>query len=77
VAGTAVHFDVQAALDAGLLFTDRATAPALGASIGVLARLSRRIFAQLDVGALASFEQRQYGHSSLGLFPVLSVGAEL
>jgi hypothetical protein len=77
IAGAAIHFDVQAAFDGGLLFTDRATAPAFGASIGVLARLSRRIFAQLDLGALASFEQRQYGHSAFGFLPVFSMGAEL
>jgi hypothetical protein len=77
VAGAAIHFDVQAAFDAGLLFTDRATAPAFGASVGLLARMTRRIFAQLDLGALASFEQRQRAHAALGFMPMLSMGAEL
>jgi hypothetical protein len=77
LAGAAIHFDVQAAFDGGLLFTDRATAPAFGASIGVVARVTRRIFAQLDLGALASFEQRQYARAALGFLPVLSMGAEL
>jgi len=77
VAGAAVHFDVQAALHAGALLTDRATAPALAGSLGVLVRVSPRIFAQLDLGLAATFEQRVFSGAAAGFLPVLSVGAEL
>ena len=77
LAGEAIHFDLQGALHGGGLFTDRGLAPAVGASAGILARLNRWVFLQLDVGMLLSFEQRQRGGAALGLLPVLSAGAEL
>jgi hypothetical protein len=77
LAGEAVHFDLQGALHAGGLFTDRGLAPAVSASTGILARLNRWVFLQLDLGLLLSFEQRQRAGASLGFFPLLSAGAEL
>ena len=77
LAGEAIHFDLQGALHGGGLFTDRGLAPAVGASAGILARLNRWVFLQLDVGALLSFDQRQRGGAALGLLPVLLAGAEL
>jgi len=74
---SALHFDVQGALHGGGLFTDRGFAPAVGASAGILARLNRWVFAQLDLGLLLSFEQRQRSAAALGFLPVLSLGAEL
>jgi hypothetical protein len=77
LAGEALHFDLQGALHGGGLFTDRGFAPAAGVSGGVLARLNRWVFLQLDVGLLLSFEQRQHGGAALGLLPIFSAGAEL
>ena len=77
LAGGAVHFDLQGALHGGGLFTDRGFAPAVSASAGILARLNRWVFLQLDLGLLLSFEQRQRSGAALGLFPLLSAGAEL
>lgn len=77
IAGQALHFDLQGALHGGGLFTDRGFAPAVGASGGVLARLNRWVFLQLDVGLLLSFDQRQRSGAALGFLPVLSAGAEL
>ena len=77
LAGEAVHFDLQGALHGGGLFTDRGLAPAVSASAGILARLNRWVFLQLDLGLLLSFEQRQRAGAALGFFPLLSAGAEL
>jgi hypothetical protein len=77
LAGEAVHFDLQGALHGGGLFTDRGLAPAVSASAGILARLNRWVFLQLDLGLLLSFEQRQRAGTALGFFPLLSAGAEL
>ena len=77
LAGEAVHFDLQGALHGGGLFTDRGFAPAVSASAGILARLNRWVFLQLDLGLLLSFEQRQRSGAALGFFPLLSAGAEL
>lgn len=77
VAGSAVHFDLQAAFHAGALFTDRSTAPAVAGSVGVLVRVSPRIFAQFDLGIAATFEQRAFSGMAAGFLPVLSIGAEL
>jgi len=77
IAGQALHFDLQGALHGGGLFTDRGFAPAVGASGGVLARLNRWVFLQLDIGLLLSFDQRQRSGAALGFLPVLSAGAEL
>lgn len=77
IAGAALHFDVQGALHAGALFTDRATAPAVAGSLGLLLRVSPRVFAQLDLGIAATFEQRVFSGAAAGFLPVLSVGAEL
>jgi len=77
LAGEALHFDLQGALHGGGLFTDRGFAPAASASAGILARLNRWVFLQLDLGLLLSFEQRQSSGASLGFLPVLSAGAEL
>jgi hypothetical protein len=77
LAGEALHFDLQGALHGGGLFTDRGFAPAGLASAGVLARLNRWLFLQLDLGLLLSFEQRQHGGATLGFLPLLSAGAEL
>ena len=77
LAGAAMRFDVQGALHCGGMFTDRGVAPAAGASVGVVARLNRWMFAQLDVGLLLSLEQRQRSGAALGLLPMLSLGAEL
>lgn len=77
LAGEAVHFDLQGALHGGGLFTDRGLAPAVNASAGILARLNRWVFLQLDLGLLLSFEQRQRSGAALGFLPILSAGAEL
>jgi hypothetical protein len=77
IAGSAVHFDVQAALHGGALFTDQTTAPAVEGSLGVLVRVSPRVFAQFDLGLAATFEQRAFSGAAAGFLPVLSVGAEL
>jgi hypothetical protein len=77
LAGAALHFDLQGALHCGGMFTDRGLAPAAAASVGILGRLNRWMFAQLDVGLLLSLEQRQRSGAALGLLPVLSLGAEL
>jgi hypothetical protein len=77
IAGSAVHFDVQAALHGGALFTDRATAPAVEGSLGVLVRVSQRVFAQFDLGVATTFEQRAFSGAAAGFLPILSVGAEL
>jgi hypothetical protein len=75
--GEALHFDLQGALQGGGLFTDRGFVPAACASAGLLARLNRWVFLQLDLGLLLSFEQRQRSGAALGFLPVLSAGAEL
>jgi len=77
VAGTALHFDVQAALHAGALRTDRSISPAVSASAGILLRVSRRMFAQFDLGLAATFEQRAFSGMAMGFLPLLTFGAEL
>src|SRR5207244_5676407 len=61
-----VHFDVQAGAHGGGLVTDRALTPAISASIGVVARITQRFHAQLDVAALGSLERRSHRVFSLG-----------
>ena len=68
---------VSYALHGGGLFPDRGFAPAVGASAGILARLNRWVFLQLDLGLLLSFEQRQRSGAALGFLPLFSAGAEL
>jgi hypothetical protein len=72
-----LHFDVQLSGAAGLLSTDRATAPALAAGPGVLFRLGPRAVAQLDVLTTASFEPRVHAAFAPGLLVTLGVGAWL
>jgi hypothetical protein len=72
-----VHFDVQSGLYAGTLITDAAATPALAASVGVIARLGRRGFAQLDFSLLASREQRSTAVLTLGVLPGLTFGFSL
>lgn len=73
-----VHFDLQSAVHVGTLITDRAWTPALSASGGVLVRMSERVFAQLDLGLLANYENRQKSSPlNFGFLPLLTLGAEL
>jgi hypothetical protein len=73
-----VHFDLQGAAHVGTLITDRAWTPALSVSGGVLVRLSARVFAQLDLGILANYEDRQKSSPfNFGFLPLLALGAEL
>ena len=69
-----VHFDVQSGLHVGTLVTDQAATPALSGSIGLVARLGARGYAQLDVALLASIEQRSTKVLALGALPMLSLG---
>jgi hypothetical protein len=72
-----VHFDVQSGLYAGTLITDAAATPALSASVGVLARLGARGFAQLDLALLASRERRSTAVLAVGALPLLTFGFSL
>jgi hypothetical protein len=72
-----MHFDVQSGLYAGTLITSVEATPALAASIGVVARLGTRGFAQLDVALLASRESRSSTVLALGVLPVLNFGWSL
>jgi hypothetical protein len=72
-----VHFDVQMALHAGFLVTDRAWTPAADGSLGVLARLGPRWFGQLDLALMLSREQRSTAVFAAGVMPVLTVGVSL
>jgi hypothetical protein len=77
VGSSVAHFDVQSGLYAGTLITDVAATPALSASVGVVARLGTRMFAQLDLGLLASREQRSTATIALGALPLLTFGFSL
>jgi hypothetical protein len=75
--GSALHFDVQGSAHGGGLFTDRGVAPAVSAAAGIAGRLGSHLFAQIDLGLLLSFEQRQRGGAALGFLPVFSFGVDL
>ena len=75
--GGVVHFDLQGAAAAGLLRTDRSTAPALAVGPGLLARLGARGVAQLDVQLTLSFEERRYASLSPGILASLTFGGWL
>jgi outer membrane beta-barrel protein len=78
LAGSVVHFDFQLGLHAGTLITTESATPALDLSAGLLVRISRRWFAQLDVAAMASYENRVRSSSlALGVLPELSMGFSL
>jgi hypothetical protein len=72
-----VHFDVQVAGHAGLIFTDRMASPALSVAPGVLMRFSDRWFAQLDVEVYASYETRQSAPLVFGILPMFMAGVTL
>jgi hypothetical protein len=72
-----VHFDFQAVGHLGLTFTDRGVSPSLLVGPGLLMRLTPRIHAQLDVPLVVSIEQRSRGVLSLGVLPILTLGAVL
>jgi hypothetical protein len=72
-----VHFDVQAGAHGGGLLTDRAFTPAASASLGLVARITPRFHAQLDVAALGSLERRSRMVFALGVLPLLTLGVEL
>jgi hypothetical protein len=72
-----LHFDLQVAAAAGALWTDRATTPVLLGGPSVLARLGRRVVAQLEVDLQASFEERAHAAVSMGVLTTLGVGAWL
>jgi hypothetical protein len=77
IGSAVVHFDVQGALHAGTLITDRAVEPALSLAGGALLRFTSRIHAQLDLSLVASYERRTRASIALGFLPLLSVGVEL
>jgi len=52
-------------------------APAVSAAAGIAGRLGSHLFAQIDLGLLLSFEQRQRGGAALGFLPVFSFGVDL
>jgi outer membrane beta-barrel protein len=73
-----VHFDFQLGLHVGTLITRQTATPALDLSAGLLLRMSPRWFAQLDVAAMASYENRVRSSSlALGVLPELSIGFSL
>ena len=72
-----VHFDVQSGLYAGTLITEIEATPALSASMGLVARLGARGFAQLDLAVLASREQRSTPVFVFGALPLLTFGFSL
>jgi len=74
---TVIHFDVQSGLHLGTLVTDASATPAAAASVGVVARLGRRGFAQLDLSLLASIENRSSTVLALGVMPVFCLGWSL
>jgi len=76
-ADTLLHFDVQVAGHAGLVFTDRMVSPALAVAPAVLVRFSDRWFVQLDVELYASYEARQAGPVAFGILPTLLAGVVL
>ncbi len=77
VRGNVVHFELQGAAHAGVLFTDRAAQPSLALTAGVLVRVTPRIFAQLEVTALGAREPRASDTIVVGLLPMLTAGARL
>jgi hypothetical protein len=77
LAGSVVHFDVQGGFDAGTLITNRALNPAAGAFAGVVARLSDRVYGQLDVTLLGTLESRSTSVFTVGILPVLTIGGWL
>jgi len=77
LAGSILHFDVQGGLDLGALFTDRALTPAACGFLGVMARLSDRLYGQLDLGILTSIEHRSTSVFTAGFLPLLTLGARL
>ena len=72
-----VHFDLQSGLYLGTLVTDVAATPAASASVGFVARLGVRGFAQLDLALLASRENRSTAVLALGVLPLLTFGWSL
>jgi hypothetical protein len=75
--GGAVHFDLQSGLHAGTLITDKSANLAASASLGVMARLGQRGFAQLDLALLFSAEQRSSQVIAVGFLPLLTFGWSL
>jgi hypothetical protein len=76
-ASKVMHFDVQATGHLGLTFTDRGVSPSVLAGPGVIMRITPRVHAQLDVPLVVSIEQRSRGLLSLGVLPILTLGAVL
>lgn len=74
---TVVHFDVQSGLYAGTMITDASANPALATSVGVIARIGKRGFFQLDVALLGSLERRSSQVLALGVLPIFTLGWSL
>jgi hypothetical protein len=77
LAGSILHFDVQAGGDLGTLVTDRAFNPAVVGFFGVVARLGDRIYGQLDLALVGTIEGRTNTVAAVGFLPVLTLGGWL
>ena len=78
IGDTVIHFDVESGLHLGTLITDVTANPAGSASLGLVARLGKRGFAQLDLSLLGSTEARSAGTVfAVGVLPVFCAGVSL
>jgi hypothetical protein len=77
LASQVVHFDVQSGLHLGSLITDKAATPAASGSLGLVAKLGQRGYAQLDLALLLSLEQRSSRVLAGGFLPLLTFGWSL
>ncbi|HVE83407.1 MAG TPA: hypothetical protein VND93_11190 [Myxococcales bacterium] len=69
-----LHFDLQLAAHAGLVFTDRMASPAVAVAPAVLVRFTPQVFIQVDVELYASYEARQSGPLAVGILPTVTAG---
>ncbi len=72
--GRLIHFDLTGAVHAGALFTRAGAGPALSASPGLLLRTGPRLFALVDVAALATWERGRRRAFNLGVLPSVAAG---
>lgn len=72
--GSLIHFDFQLAAHGGAIFTDRMVSPALSLSPAVLVRFTPRVFLQVDLSFVASYETRQSTFLALGFLPTVTGG---
>jgi hypothetical protein len=76
-AARVLHFDFQGVASVGLLRTDRTSTPALGLGPAFLVRMGDHAVASLDVGVLATFEERANASVTFGVLTSLALGARL